>query len=373
MAMAQALSEEEFHRMQAQLLELRTQNYQLSDDLRKNSAELTGLRQKTQVLERDFGKVQKALSKSKKAQEVEALLGETSMLQGKLHSQEEDFRLQNSTLMTELSKLCTQIEQLEQDNQRLKESSSACRQKTPPCRRKWLPCRSRSEKSVEKVVGMQAGWSALCPLTPCFGAELEVALNTEQEEKRLLRQHIHTLEEDVYKKKQESFQHLQGEKEVLYNDSRTKIDEINQKKEEELNSMNLRIHKLQTDLMTANLTLQSKEKEHELSLHTLRDQAASQSAVSQEQVEIILQESDALRTNLAALEQQQAALSVELQQRREEQEALLAQRDDLTSQIQVMLDDVATQLNQEKCGHKEALSDLKLQHEKEVNTARPHP
>ena len=38
-------------------------------------------------------------------QEVEALLGETSMLQGKLHSQEEDFRLQNSTLMAELSKV----------------------------------------------------------------------------------------------------------------------------------------------------------------------------------------------------------------------------------------------------------------------------
>lgn len=76
---------------------------------------------------------------------MEALLSETEMLQGKLHSQEEDFRLQNSTLMTELSKvdsyspssslssstccnlvfsfqLCTQIEQLEQENQGLKEA-----------------------------------------------------------------------------------------------------------------------------------------------------------------------------------------------------------------------------------------------------------
>lgn len=83
-------------------------------------------------------------------QEVEALLGENEMLQGKLHSQEEDFRLQNSTLMAELSKvisslrpqyaclplcsrvnlgsppppspqLCTQIEELEQENKGLKE------------------------------------------------------------------------------------------------------------------------------------------------------------------------------------------------------------------------------------------------------------
>ncbi|XP_056451765.1 GRIP1-associated protein 1 isoform X1 [Gadus chalcogrammus] len=531
MAMAQALSEEEFHRMQAQLLELRTQNYQLSDDLRKNSAELGVLRQKTGVLERDLGKAQKALSKSKKAQEVDALLGETAMLQGKLHSQEEDFRLQNSTLMAELSKLCTQIEQLEQDNQRLKEvggasatspaptpvpdsapahddtellrvqaensalqnkmaalqerydqevqrlssstntsstSSSgpdqaengAGEQAGPECGPTSRQILGRSEKVVEKLVGVQAGWSALCPLTPCFGAELEVSLSTEQEEKRLLREHVLSLEaskqtevtklleevsklSDRLKKKQESFQRLQGEKEALYNDSRTKIDEINQKKEDDLKSLNLRIQKLQTDLGAANQTmaemreqLLGKEKEHEVALHTLRDQAASQTAVSQEQVEIILQENDALRTNLAALEQenrvlrdslcaleqiqtvktqevnllreQQGALSAELQQKRAEQESLLAQRDDLTSQMQeasfasrrlleqlseesqekerlqreledsrktaekrkVMLDDVATQLNQEKSGHKEVLSDLKLQQEKEVLAVR---
>ncbi|XP_078144177.1 GRIP1-associated protein 1 [Centroberyx gerrardi] len=530
MAMSQALSEEEFHRMQAQLLELRTQNYQLSDELRKNSAELNAVRQKNVVLERDFVKAQKALNKSKKAQEVEALLSENEMLQGKLHSQEEDFRLQNSTLMTELSKLCTQIEQLEQENHGLKEgggasaSSPAPKPASSPVDGELLRLQAensalqkkmtalqeryeqdlqrqmvapgnrgaatetdgptgsngvsdvtargeepaaeganerleqaeakleqragqlsgRSEKSVEKIVAKQAalGWSALCPITHCFGPELEMALNTEQEEKRLLREQVHSLEaskqaeitklqeeitklSDKLKKKQESFQRLQGEKEVLYNDSRTKIDEINQRKEEELKSMNIRIQKLQSDLLTANQTtaelreqLQSKEKEHELALHTLKDQAANQSAVSQEQVDNILQENDALRTNLAALEQiqtvktqelnllreQQGALSSELQQRRADQESLLAQRDDLNSQLQessfanrklleqlteegqerekllreldeakktaekrkAMLDDMAMQLNQEKSDHKEALSDLKLQHEKEV-------
>ncbi|XP_073326916.1 GRIP1-associated protein 1 isoform X1 [Pagrus major] len=521
MAMSQALSEEEFHRMQAQLLELRTQNYQLSDDLRKNSAELNAVRQKNLVLERDFIKAQKALNKSKKAQEVDALLNENEMLQGKLHSQEEDFRLQNSTLMTELSKLCTQIEQLEQENQGLKDrGASSGSSSPPPCssspvdaellrlqaensalQKKMKALQERfdkelqnsttetdgsasangvsdvtgrgeepaaegandrleqpevldqtgkqlhglSEKSVEKIVAKQAalGWSAaLCPITHCFGPELEMALNTEQEEKRLLREQIHNLEaskqaeitklqeeitklSDKLKKKQESFQRLQGEKEVLYNDSRTKIDEINQRKEEELKAMNIRIQKLQTDLMAANQMtaelreqLQSKEKEHELAVHTLRDQVANQSAVSQEQVDNILQENDALRTNLAALEQiqtvktqemnllreQQEALTAELQQRRVEQESLLAQRDDLDSQLQessfasrklleqlteegqekekllreleeakktaekrkAMLDDMAIQLNQEKSDHKEALSDLKLQHEKEV-------
>ncbi|XP_067382108.1 GRIP1-associated protein 1 isoform X5 [Channa argus] len=504
MAMSQALSEEEFHRMQAQLLELRTQNYQLSDDLRKNTAELNALRQKNAALERDFVKAQKALNKSKKAQEVDALLSENEMLQGKLHSQEEDFRLQNSTLMTELSKLCTQIEQLELENKGLKEGGEASVSSLSPkpasspvdgellrlqaenstLQKKMKALQERfdqelqkpavaqgnqstttetdgspsangvsdvmgkgaelsaerpnerleqteaqveqrenqlhapplglSEKSVEKIVAKQAalGWSAaLCPITHCFGPELEMALNTEQEEKRLLREQIHNLEvskqaeltklqeeitklSDKLKKKQESFQHLQGEKEALYNDSRTKIDEINQRKEEELKAMNTRIQKLQSDLMaasqmTAELTeqLQSKDKEHELALQTLKDQIQT----------VKTQEMNLLR-------EQQEALTAELQQRRAEQETLLAQRDDLNSQLQessfsnrklleqiteeqhekdrilrdldeakktaekrkAMLDDMAMQLTQEKSNHKEAVSDLKLQHEKEV-------
>ncbi|XP_061591658.1 GRIP1-associated protein 1 isoform X4 [Cololabis saira] len=498
MAMSQALSEEEFHRMQAQLLELRTQNYQLSDELRKNNAELNALRQKNVVLEKDFIKAQKALNKSKKAQEVDALLSENEMLQGKLHSQEEDFRLQNSTLMTELSKLCTQIEQLEQENRGFKEGGGASASSPPPnsapgpvdgellrlqaenstLQKKMKALQEHldkelqrqavahnnqsattetdapagtngvssvtgggeesaaegtserveqtqlqhsdkqlhglSEKSIEKIVGKQAalGWSAaLCPITHCFGPELEMALNTEQEEKRLLREQIHGLEaskqaeisklqeeitklSDKLKKKQESFQQLQMEKEALYNDSRTKIDEINQRKEDELKAVNTRIQKIQSDLMAANQTiaelreqLQSKDKEHELAVHTLKDQIQT----------VKTQEMNLLR-------EQHEALTAELQQKRGEQESLLAQRDDLNSQLQemsfanrklleqlteeghekerlqrdleeakktaekrkAMLDDMAQQLNQEKSDHKEALSDLRLQHEKEV-------
>lgn len=64
-----------------------------------------------------------------------------------------------------------------------------------------MPCAAPplgpSEMSVEKIVAKQAalGWSAaLCPITHCFGPELEMALNTEQEEKRLLREQVHGLE-----------------------------------------------------------------------------------------------------------------------------------------------------------------------------------
>uniref|UniRef100_W5NB61 GRIP1 associated protein 1 n=1 Tax=Lepisosteus oculatus TaxID=7918 RepID=W5NB61_LEPOC len=488
--MAQALSEEEFHRMQAQLLELRTQNYQLSDDLRKNTAELNALRQKTSTLEKDLLKAQKALGKSKKAQEVDALLSENEMLQGKLHSQEDDFRLQNSTLMQELSKLCSQIEQLEQENQQLREGQgvepaapgSAC----SPVDGELLRLQAENSALQKKMAESQAGAevNGLRPAAPgCVeqdpgqadagggGAgtperapnerieqaeakcakleqrvkelgEVELQLHTEQEEKRLLKAQLQTLESskqadltklqedltklsDKLKKKQESFMRLQAEKEALYNDSRIKISEIQQKKEEELKSMNIRNQKLQGDLQVANQSiselkeqLQSQQKEHEAALLALRDQVACQSAVSQEQVESILTENDALRTNLAALEQiqtaktqemnvlrdQNVALTVELQQRQAEQESFLAQRDDLNSQLQeasrasgrlleqltqlgqdkerlqqeleearktadkrkAMLDEMAIETAQEKSRHKEDLGNARLQHEKEV-------
>uniref|UniRef100_A0A8C7D4Y7 GRIP1 associated protein 1 n=1 Tax=Oncorhynchus kisutch TaxID=8019 RepID=A0A8C7D4Y7_ONCKI len=436
--MAQALSEEEFHRMQAHLLELRTQNYQLSDDLRKNTAELVAVRQKSVTLEKDYIKAQKVL------QEVDALLSENEMLQGKLHSQEDDFRLQNSTLMQELSKLCTQIEELEHENKDLKNGKVFQAESSSPTTssvdgellRLQAENAALQKKMTDGLPACPAGpavrstglvmkqdalrWSALCPnpITQCFGPEVELQLHTEVEEKRLLKEQLQALEVTT------NLTTL-GEKEDLYNDSRTKIDEIQQRKEEELKSMNIRIQKLQGDLLSANQSvgemkeqLQSRQKEHELVLHALKDQVACQSAVSQEQVESILTENDALRTNLAALEQiqtvktqemnllrdQNTALNVELQQKRTEQESFLAQRDDLNSQLQesnransrlleqltevgqekdrvqqeleeakktadkrkAMLDELAIDIITEKSRHKEELSDVRLQHEKEV-------
>uniref|UniRef100_A0A9J8CSY6 GRIP1 associated protein 1 n=1 Tax=Cyprinus carpio carpio TaxID=630221 RepID=A0A9J8CSY6_CYPCA len=492
--MAQALSEEEFHRMQAQLLELRTQNYQLSDELRKNTAELNSVRQKTSNLEKDYVKAQKALNKSKKAQEVDALLSENKMLQGKLHSQEDDFRLQNSTLMQELSKLCSQIEQLELENRSLREGQGlegpASSSASGPVDAELLRLQAENSalqkklKALQECADVNDGKAALIdgsagtngvqsdasglsddPSAPGNDqidqaevqsvkpeqwdnelSEVALKLQTEMEEKCLLREQLQTLEmskqseitklqeenaklSDKLKKKQESFQRLQVEKEALYNDSRTKIDEIQQRKEEELKSINLRVQKVQTDLMAANQNvaelkeqLQSKQKEHEMAIHALKDQVACQSAVSQEQVEGMLSENDALRTNLAALEQiqtvktqelnllreQNLALNAELQQRHTEQESFLAQKDDLNSQLQesnransrlleqltelglekdklqqeleearktadkrkVMLDELAIEMAEEKSRHKEELSDVRLQHEKEVLSIR---
>ncbi|XP_066470226.1 GRIP1-associated protein 1 isoform X2 [Tiliqua scincoides] len=446
--MAQALSGEEFERMQAQLLELRTQNYQLSDELRKNTAELNGLRQRVAILDKESTKAQKALSKSKKAQEVEALLSENEMLQGKLHSQEDDFRLQNSTLMQELSKLCSQIEQLEKENKSLRERGSVVPDGAAPVDEELLRLQAENaalqknmaalQERYEKEVARQAenrgggtgdastelspaGQAELEPQVPESSAsqqllsEVELKWQTEREEKRLLKEQLQSLETskttetsrlqqeisklaEKLKKKQESFLRLQTEKEALYNDSRTKIEEIQQRKEDELKSLQIRNQKLQQELQTVNQSfselkdqLQSRRKEHEVALQALQDQ---------------IQTSKTQEMNL--MRDQVSALGVELQQRQSEKEVLIAQKDDLNTQLQeslrantrlleqlqelgqekerllqdldearktaekrkIMLDEMAIETQQEKGRHKEELSNLRLQHEKEVLAVR---
>ncbi|XP_064415376.1 GRIP1-associated protein 1 isoform X5 [Latimeria chalumnae] len=432
------------------------------------------------------------------------------MLQGKLHSQEDDFRLQNSTLMQELSKLCSQIELLEVENKQIKEGhptpdsppAAGCpvdgellrlQAENTALQKNMAALQKRYEKEMqslrqeeEKANGFRAadvlGDSSSAETTkeevdgssireslernklqadPSEQAEakcskleqrvkelneIELKWQMEKEEKQLLKEQLQNLENskqtelgklqeelsklsEKLKKKQESFLRLQTEKETLYNDSRTKIEEIQQKKEEELKSLNIRIQRLQMDLHAANQSLselkeqlQNKQKEHESALQALRDQVANQSAESQEQVESILSENDALRTGLAALEQiqtaktqemnllrdQTVALTVELQQRQSEKEAFIAQRDDLKSQLQeahrasgrlleqlqelgqekerlqqeleetrktadkrkAMLDEMAIEMQQEKAQHKEEVGNVKLQHEKEVLSIR---
>eukprot|EP00074_Homo_sapiens_P104653 XP_016885145.1 GRIP1-associated protein 1 isoform X4 [Homo sapiens] len=462
--MAQALSEEEFQRMQAQLLELRTNNYQLSDELRKNGVELTSLRQKVAYLDKEFSKAQKALSKSKKAQEVEVLLSENEMLQAKLHSQEEDFRLQNSTLMAEFSKLCSQMEQLEQENQQLKEGAAGAgvAQAGPLVDGELLRLQAENTALQKNVAALQERYGkeagkfsavsegqgdppgGLAPtvLAPMPLAEVELKWEMEKEEKRLLWEQLQGLESskqaetsrlqeelaklsEKLKKKQESFCRLQTEKETLFNDSRNKIEELQQRKEADHKAQLARTQKLQQELEAANQSLaelrdqrQGERLEHAAALRALQDQVSIQSADAQEQVEGLLAENNALRTSLAALEQIQTAktqelnmlreqttgLAAELQQQQAEYEDLMGQKDDLNSQLQeslransrlleqlqeigqekeqltqelqearksaekrkAMLDELAMETLQEKSQHKEELGAVRLRHEKEV-------
>uniref|UniRef100_A0A286XVF6 GRIP1 associated protein 1 n=1 Tax=Cavia porcellus TaxID=10141 RepID=A0A286XVF6_CAVPO len=386
--MAQALSEEEFQRMQAQLLELRTNNYQLSDELRKNGVELASLRQKVAYLDKEFSKAQKALSKSKKAQEVEVLLSENEMLQAKLHSQEEDFRLQNSTLMAEFSKLCNQMEQLEQENQQLKEGAAGAEaiQAGPHVDGELLRLQAENTALQKNVAALQERYGkevvkssivsegqgdptgSLAPtvLTPMPLAEVELKWEMEKEEKRLLWEQLQGLESskqaetsrlqeelaklsEKLKKKQESFCRLQSEKETLFNDSRNKIEELQQRKEADLKAQLARTQKLQQELEAANQSLaelrdqrQGERLEHAAALRALQDQI--QTAKTQE---------------LNVLREQTTELTSELQQRQAEYEDLMGQKDDLNSQLQ-------ESLQQQQQEQEETLKQCQEQHATEL-------
>ncbi|KAM4818028.1 GRIP1-associated protein 1 isoform 1-T1 [Thomomys bottae] len=429
--MAQALSEEEFQRMQAQLLELRTNNYQLSDELRKNGVELTSLRQKVVYLDKELNKAQKALHKSKKAQEFEVLLSENEMLQAKLHSQEEDFRLQNSTLMAEFSKLCSQMEHLEQENQQLKEGAAGAvahgshvdgellrlQAENTALQKNVAALQERYGKEAMKSSSVSEGQGdpPMDPIptapAPLPLAEVELKWEMEKEEKRLLWEQLQGLESskqaetsrlqeelaklsEKLKKKQESFCRLQTEKETLFNDSRNKIEELQQRKEADLRAQLARTQKLQQELEAANQSLaelrdqrQGERLEHAAALRALQDQI--QTAKTQE---------------LNMLREQTTGLTAELQQRQTEYKDLMGQKDDLNSQLQeslrannrlleqlqdigqekeqliqdlqearksadkrkVMLDELAMETMQEKSQHKEELGAIRLRHEKEI-------
>uniref|UniRef100_A0A9L0SKY4 GRIP1 associated protein 1 n=1 Tax=Equus caballus TaxID=9796 RepID=A0A9L0SKY4_HORSE len=405
--MAQALSEEEFQRMQAQLLELRTNNYQLSDELRKNGVELTSLRQKVAYLDKEFSKAQKALSKSKKAQEVEGLLSENEMLQAKLHSQEEDFRLQNSTLMAEFSKLCSQMEQLEQENQRLKDGAAragavqagslvdgellrlqaenTALQKNVAALQERYGKEARRSPPASEGQGDPPGGPAPAVPAPMPLAEVELKWEMEKEEKRLLWEQLQGLESlkqaetsrlqeelaklsEKLKKKQESFCRLQTEKETLFTDSRNKIEELQQRKEADLKAQLARTQKLQQELEAANQIQTSKTQE----LNMLREQTTGLTAELQQrqtEYEDLMGQKDDLNSQLQESLRANSRLLEQLQEIGQEKEQLTQELQEARKSAEkrkAMLDELAMETLQEKSQHKEELGAVRLRHEKEV-------
>merc|ERR1712083_29410 len=78
---------------------------------------------KVNVFQKELSNAQKVIAKSKKTQEVQQILKDNESLQHKLLCQEEEFRLQNQTLLEELSKLVTTNETLESKIRQLNEAN----------------------------------------------------------------------------------------------------------------------------------------------------------------------------------------------------------------------------------------------------------
>ncbi|XP_066953039.1 GRIP1-associated protein 1-like isoform X2 [Macrobrachium rosenbergii] len=107
------LDPDDFGKLQNQLLELREKNYSLEDALRKNKKGLVDAETRLRILEDENSRYQKVIQTSKKHSEVELMIRDNSYLRNKLRDQEEDFRLQNNTLLQELSRLVGENERYE--------------------------------------------------------------------------------------------------------------------------------------------------------------------------------------------------------------------------------------------------------------------
>ena len=87
------------------MLELKTRNYTLEDQSKKQKSALGEAQAKVTVLQQELSKAQKVIEKSKKNTEVQKIITENESFQRKFLAQEEEFRLQNQTLLNELSKV----------------------------------------------------------------------------------------------------------------------------------------------------------------------------------------------------------------------------------------------------------------------------
>lgn len=124
---------DDFNKLQNQLIELRTQNYDIDNKLRRSEAENISIHEKCSQQEKEIQKLNKlmkfpgfqALSKSKTKKDLEELIEENERLNHQMQRHEDDFKLQNQTLLQEVSRLSNENHVLENQLKTLKSAPSS--------------------------------------------------------------------------------------------------------------------------------------------------------------------------------------------------------------------------------------------------------
>ncbi|CAN7983663.1 unnamed protein product [Ixodes pacificus] len=299
--MAATLSEDDFQRLQTQLLELRTKNYSLDEHCRRQSQEVVSLRHSLDEYKKELAKANSALSRSKKAKEVERLLVDNEVLQRKLQSQEDEFRLQNQTLMHELSATVQASEALEKKLQELQGSNP--RKKSPESNKgdsrlqdEMRRLRAENLALQKSLTGQEGGMptidhplmvdgeDGLSEIIDQRSMEAKLQLNIEIEEKNMLKGQLAQLETqyknereqleeendklaEKLKRKQESFLQIQQEKDAIYLESKKALEAMQASKDQEIQQLKEMIQRLQGQLNSA---LQSQQDHQTVSTSTIQ-------------------------------------------------------------------------------------------------------
>ncbi|XP_069692882.1 GRIP1-associated protein 1-like [Periplaneta americana] len=399
--MASQLSDEEFQRLQTQLIELKTANYGLEEKCKKYRNDNEYLSSRLGLLEKEYQKVQKTIDRSKKAKNIDLLLSENKNLQVKLEAQEDEFRLQNQTLLQELSTLVSANEKLEQELTILRNldgTSSAIRNSVDVEKegqhlgdKKVLAkiLAEKHEKAGQELrelrETLQESGSATLQTDLLKQAEQKLqCLETHQknltdalmilEDQQQAETEIKQLQEKL-RRKQESLVQLQEEKEKLYTESRKVYTELQAEKDQEINMLKDQNQRLQVQLNNSQLSLKEhKEKssqkiqelESRVSQLVKKNESTSEERFIELQAKVI-----ELECVLGETQQEKSELERELSEARdilvdkqawqEEKAQMIASLDEfrlLAEKRKCLVDEMSIRMQQKSDDYKHQLSNL---------------
>uniref|UniRef100_A0A915L8G3 GRIP1-associated protein 1 n=1 Tax=Romanomermis culicivorax TaxID=13658 RepID=A0A915L8G3_ROMCU len=248
-----------------QLLDLKTSHYTLIEKSNKQEQELKFALEREAQIKDDLVKANVTIAKSKKAKDVFKLEQELEISRLKLNVQEEEFRLQQSTLLTEINKVFNQNQLLKSENEKLKNQQCARFQneeipldeaQIASLQSKMRNYEALIEEYKSKPVGRTENSQDLISL-PSENAEFHsvvtslrnelVDLKAINEKQRQQNEEISTKcayfqqqvteLNDKLRRKQESYQILNSDKERQYGEYKKSLDSIVAKKDNDIDEM----------------------------------------------------------------------------------------------------------------------------------------
>ncbi|XP_062614719.1 GRIP1-associated protein 1-like [Saccostrea cucullata] len=356
--------------------------------------------------------------------EVELLIQENDQLQRKLHSQEEEFRLQNQTLMQELSRVVDANETYEKEitalkeNRPLKDSGNQndLAELESQVRRLQAENSALQKKCTvdsENLKGSDEGTETTEDVPDIN--ELSLSLATEKEENKLLQEQLSAIEKsskekiqnlqeeveksaDKLKKKQESYLQLHAEKESVFTELSKKLEDVQGGRDRDQKYYTDQISKLQQELEKGKKSYQeledqaSKQKtQSEQTINSLQQQVSAANIVEnqhvKEQTEKLHQQISQLKQQLLGLTQAQDDLKVQLQAskaaQQEASDQLLSVQKERDKSIEdwqeinkvaekrkTMLDELANTYQRDNAGYQEKLRVLQEENEAHIQALR---
>jgi len=360
------LSDQDFQRLQETLLELKTRNYTLEDQAKKQRSALGEATARVTVLQQELTKAKKAIEKSKKISEVQNILTENENLQRKLMSQEDDFRLQNQTLLNELTILVTANEKLEKNQAEHSDAINANSEENnlieeiESLTKKINTYQEEESKSARKIIELEEELSELRKrelnnITDDFSLgdsdkkeqdlerkiseleDLKIELEGERSENKLAKQHNEGLKEQInkiqeentflrkeianyeekLKKKQTTLKEVQLEKDSIIDEYERKARESEKESVNQITNIREQNQRLQTQVNNSQASLSEVKENFSKEVETLNEKIRNLDETCQKFSEENFRELDAknmcLKNEVEKMEIEKEKISIDFE------------------------------------------------------------